>query len=165
MRKHTRPKTGGRAKGTPNRLTTTLRETIQEALEAEAGNLPDLLAQLKPSERVAAFTRLAQLVLPPRPQADQEHIEQPLFAALQFCSFCCVLYSFLDWLWVGVPKKVFCFGGCVYWVIGFNSAGHFFWWLDCCCSLLCFVLGVVVRCNNLGQVLFELLAVVATKGR
>jgi hypothetical protein len=80
MRKHTRPKTGGRAKGTPNRLTTTLRETIQEALEAEAGNLPDLLAQLKPSERVAAFTRLAQLVLPPRPQADQEHIEQPLFA-------------------------------------------------------------------------------------
>lgn len=80
MRKHTRPKTGGRAKGTPNRLTTTLRETIQEALEAEASNLPDLLAQLKPSERVAAFTRLAQLVLPPRPQADQEHIEQPLFA-------------------------------------------------------------------------------------
>jgi hypothetical protein len=49
-------------------------------LEAEASNLPELLAQLKPSERVAAFTRLAQLVLPPRPQADQEHIEQPLFA-------------------------------------------------------------------------------------
>jgi hypothetical protein len=80
MRKHTRPKTGGRTKGTPNRLTASLRETIQEALQGEADNLPDLLAQLKPAERVTAFTRLAQLVLPPRPQADQEHIEQPLFA-------------------------------------------------------------------------------------
>jgi hypothetical protein len=65
-----RHKTGGRSKGTPNRVTGSVR----------AVHLPELLEQLKPNERVTAFIRLTQLVTPPvRPEPTDPFVEQPLF--------------------------------------------------------------------------------------
>jgi hypothetical protein len=75
-----RNKTGGRSKGTPNRVTGSVREVIQAIVEGEAVHLPELLEQLKPNERVTAFIRLTQLVTPPvRPEPTDPFVEQPLF--------------------------------------------------------------------------------------
>lgn len=58
-------KTGGRQKGTPNRLTFQTRQILVNVLNAELCNLPVLLEQLTPSERVDAVCKLSKLALPP----------------------------------------------------------------------------------------------------
>lgn len=60
-----REKTGGRQKGTPNKLTFQTRQVLMNALNYELNNLPMLLEQLKPIERVDAILRLSRLILPP----------------------------------------------------------------------------------------------------
>lgn len=57
-------KTGGRAKGTPNRMTKELREVLKAVLYEEINNIPDLLNGLTPKERIDALIRLAPYVLP-----------------------------------------------------------------------------------------------------
>ena len=58
-------KTGGRQKGTPNKLTFQTRQILVNVLNAELCNLPELLTQLTPSERVDAVCKLSKFALPP----------------------------------------------------------------------------------------------------
>ena len=59
-----KPKTGGRAKGTPNRITLAIRQAISEALESEAPNIQRDLQSLSPSQRISAIIKLSALVIP-----------------------------------------------------------------------------------------------------
>jgi len=59
-----KPKTGGRIKGTPNRITLAIRQAISEALEAEAPNIQKDLQSLSPSQRISAIIKLSALVIP-----------------------------------------------------------------------------------------------------
>ena len=58
-------KTGGRQKGTPNKLTFQTRQILVNVLNHELCNLPSLLQQLTPSERVDAVCKLSKFALPP----------------------------------------------------------------------------------------------------
>ena len=58
-------KTGGRQKGTPNKLTFQTRQILVNVINAELCNLPSLLEQLTPSERVDAVCKLSKFALPP----------------------------------------------------------------------------------------------------
>ena len=57
-------KTGGREQGTPNRVTKELRAILKDVLYEEICNLPDLLKELPPKERVELMVRLTSFVLP-----------------------------------------------------------------------------------------------------
>jgi hypothetical protein len=61
-----RIKTGGRVKGTPNVLTSELRETLKEFLSNEISNLSkqDVLSKLTLSERLVFITKILPYVLP-----------------------------------------------------------------------------------------------------
>lgn len=59
-----RLKTGGRMKGTPNRITLEIRQAIAEALKDELGRLPETLKSLQGAAKIAAITKLASFVLP-----------------------------------------------------------------------------------------------------
>lgn len=57
-------KTGGREKGTPNRVTKELRTVLKDVFYEELRNLPELLKDLPPKERLELVIRLAPFVLP-----------------------------------------------------------------------------------------------------
>ena len=57
-------KVGGRKKGTPNRLTAEIRSTLKAVMDEEISNIPDLLEQLEPKERLDMLIRLMPYTLP-----------------------------------------------------------------------------------------------------
>ena len=57
-------KYGGRKKGTPNSITTELREIISGILKNEWKNIPKLLKKLSPKDRVNAILKITQYTLP-----------------------------------------------------------------------------------------------------
>ena len=57
-RKKGHPKTGGRGKGTPNRVTTSIREWINEVLNNNRTQFEKDLKVLEPHQRVAIFEKL-----------------------------------------------------------------------------------------------------------
>ena len=57
-------KTGGRQKGTPNKLTFQIRQVLTNALADEINELPSLLSQLEPAQKLDAICKLAKFVLP-----------------------------------------------------------------------------------------------------
>lgn len=57
-------KTGGRVKGTPNKLTKEIRIILKNLLAIEIENLPDLLEQLEPRDRWELIMKLMPYVLP-----------------------------------------------------------------------------------------------------
>lgn len=57
-------KTGGRTKGTPNRVTKELRDRLKSVFYEELENLPSLLAQLSPEKRADLLVRMAPYLLP-----------------------------------------------------------------------------------------------------
>lgn len=57
-------KTGGRSKGTPNAVTRDLREVVRELVEGNVGRIREDLEALEPRERVAAWLKLTEFVLP-----------------------------------------------------------------------------------------------------
>lgn len=57
-------KTGGRVKGTPNRLTYQARLVLLEALDGEIHELPNLLSELSPKDRLEILCKLLPYVLP-----------------------------------------------------------------------------------------------------
>jgi hypothetical protein len=59
-----RIKTGGRIKGTPNKITSETRELLFVIVNNEIENLPMILAQLEPRERVYVLTKLLPFVFP-----------------------------------------------------------------------------------------------------
>ena len=62
-------KTGGRTKGTPNKLTNSIRETLAEVLNNYTlESLVNDLTELTPFERIKVTTGLYRLTLPPMKQ-------------------------------------------------------------------------------------------------
>lgn len=57
-------KTGGRQKGTPNRLTKELRASLKNVLHNELENLVSNLDKLEPKDRLDVVVKLIQFVLP-----------------------------------------------------------------------------------------------------
>ena len=57
-------KVGGRKKGTPNRLTAEIRNTLKAVMDEQISNIPDLLEQLEPKERLDMLIRLMPYTLP-----------------------------------------------------------------------------------------------------
>jgi hypothetical protein len=72
-----RIKKGGRTKGTPNKLTSSIRETLADVLTDYSNEtLRSDLNDLTPQERIKAITNLYRLTLPPikpeLPEVNQE---------------------------------------------------------------------------------------------
>ncbi len=57
-------KTGGRAPGTPNRLTREIRETLKALIDRELDQLPALIESLPPDKRLELLIKLLPYVLP-----------------------------------------------------------------------------------------------------
>lgn len=59
-----RGRLGGRAKGTPNKVTTELKQWVAKVVKKNRRQLEDDLAALEPKDRVAMLERLMQYVIP-----------------------------------------------------------------------------------------------------
>lgn len=59
-----RKKTGGRAAGTPNKITATTREALKLFLEAQRPEVEKAFKKLSPKEKVFAYTRLLPFITP-----------------------------------------------------------------------------------------------------
>ena len=57
-------KTGGRAKGTPNRTTAETKELLQAIISKELDKLGEMLELLEPNERINAVSKLLPYILP-----------------------------------------------------------------------------------------------------
>ena len=57
-------KTGGRQRGTPNKVTADLRKVLKQIIAAELEAFPKTLAQLPGKDRVELVLRLMPFVLP-----------------------------------------------------------------------------------------------------
>lgn len=71
-------KTGGRKKGTPNKLTGMVRDMISDSVSKELQSLPYLLDQLEPREKIDAIIKLLPYLIPKiqhQPIEDQEKKE------------------------------------------------------------------------------------------
>ncbi len=69
-----RPKYGGRKSGTPNKATSELRERVSELLEGRFDAVAADLDQMEPKDRVAAYIKLMEFVLP---KQRESKIEMP----------------------------------------------------------------------------------------
>lgn len=65
-------KTGGRAKGTPNRTTTETKALLQSIISEEIDNLAEMLDKLEPLERVNAVAKLLPYILPKQSEVKAE---------------------------------------------------------------------------------------------
>lgn len=73
-------KTGGRKTGTPNKLTFETRQLLVNALADEFEQLPELLKELNPTERIDAICKLSKFALPavaPVSIVKVERVEKP----------------------------------------------------------------------------------------
>jgi len=66
-------KTGGRAKGTPNVANRDLREVVRALVEDNAEQVRQDLAALDPKERVSAWLKLAEFLLPKLQRTEATH--------------------------------------------------------------------------------------------
>lgn len=57
-------KTGGRQKGTPNKLTREIRSLLKDIVYQEIENLPDTLSRLEPKERAELLVKILAYTLP-----------------------------------------------------------------------------------------------------
>lgn len=58
------PKTGGRVKGTPNKVTYSLKEWITSLIEKQRPQIEKDLQNLEPKERLQMIEKLMQYVIP-----------------------------------------------------------------------------------------------------
>ncbi|AEI51204.1 hypothetical protein [Runella slithyformis] len=57
-------KTGGRTKGTPNRLTKEIRAVLKDVIGQQLESMPDILETLQPKEKLEFIIKLMPYVLP-----------------------------------------------------------------------------------------------------
>ena len=76
-----RVKTGGRAKGTPNKITAETREILFDIVKNEIDNLPSLLEQMEVRERVYILTKLMPFVFP-KVAEDHKTSSEPVIICL-----------------------------------------------------------------------------------
>lgn len=71
----------GRPKGALNKTNELLKEELAAILEGEIAQIPELLENLNPKDRLDTIIKLLPFVVPKRKEETQvqEHIEQPLF--------------------------------------------------------------------------------------
>jgi hypothetical protein len=84
-----RQKTGGRLKGTPNKVTTQVREAIAEFAEANVGKLQawlDAVAAKDPAKAAELFVRLLDFHIPKlaRTEVKEEPREEPQLIQIRF---------------------------------------------------------------------------------
>lgn len=72
-----RTKHGGRRKGTPNKITGTVKEMIKISLTKELKSLPKLLSELSPKERVDALIKFLPYLIP-KMDAEMERSQNPV---------------------------------------------------------------------------------------
>jgi hypothetical protein len=71
----------GRPKGTPNKLTSELRDTLKALIDIELENLPGVLAELPARERAELVVKLLPYVLP-KVEPAPFHIGEPFSESL-----------------------------------------------------------------------------------
>ncbi|MDF1517880.1 MAG: hypothetical protein RQ864_05590 [Lutibacter sp.] len=72
-------KTGGRAKGTPNRTTAETKKMLQSIIGKEIESLSFLLDKLEPNERINAISKLLPYIMPKQSEINIEPMKiQPL---------------------------------------------------------------------------------------
>ncbi len=59
-----RIKTGGRTKGTPNKITSEIKEIFKEIIECNLPQLQNDILELSPKERIDVLLRLSEFVIP-----------------------------------------------------------------------------------------------------
>ena len=59
-----RVKTGGRTKGTPNKVTSELRDSLKQLIDGELIGLSERLEELEPKERVELLIKLLPYIMP-----------------------------------------------------------------------------------------------------
>ena len=59
-----RVKTGGRTKGTPNKVTSELRDSLKQVIDGELISLSERLEELEPKERVELLIKLLPYIMP-----------------------------------------------------------------------------------------------------
>lgn len=77
------PKTGGRKKGTPNKVTGDLREWLSGFLNGNREQLEKDFAALEPNERIFAFPRLIGYIIPKQQAVTVEAQVEAEFKQLQ----------------------------------------------------------------------------------
>jgi hypothetical protein len=77
------PKTGGRAKGTPNKVTTDLRTWINELLDNSRERLETDLNALEPKDRLIILEKLMQYVIPKQQSVSIDAQIQAEYACLE----------------------------------------------------------------------------------
>jgi hypothetical protein len=77
MRTKGTQKTGGRAKGTPNKVTTDLRTWVSMLIENNRERLEKDLETLEPKERWMLIEKLMQYVIPKKKEEEQEERNAP----------------------------------------------------------------------------------------
>ena len=76
MANRTKTEGSGRKKGTPNKLTHEIRESIRQALGGELDKLPETLDALPPVQRVDVVLKLLKYVLPPIEAVSSNEIDE-----------------------------------------------------------------------------------------
>jgi hypothetical protein len=59
-----RVKTGGRAKGTPNKVTTEIKDVFKEIIECNLSQIETDIMELSPKDRIDVILKLSEYVLP-----------------------------------------------------------------------------------------------------
>ena len=66
------PKTGGRKKGTPNRITAETRNWLQKFLKGKRADIVEAWDKLKPVEKIEAYQKLLSYIVPKQQAATAE---------------------------------------------------------------------------------------------
>lgn len=68
------PKTGGRIKGTPNKVTGTLKEFISEIIDENRERIREDLEALEPKDRLQVLEKMMQYVIPKQKEMDLKNM-------------------------------------------------------------------------------------------
>jgi hypothetical protein len=75
-------KTGGRNKGTPNKISKEFQEALEEFMSNAIEEIPQLYDKLKPKEKIEYFIKLSPYITPKKQERfniGEEIPDQPLF--------------------------------------------------------------------------------------
>lgn len=68
------PKTGGRVKGTPNKVTSSLKEWISSLIDENREQIENDLKSLEPKERLQILSRFLEYIIPKAKTESEEEI-------------------------------------------------------------------------------------------
>lgn len=77
-----RQKTGGRVKGTPNKMTNDVRQMLVNFLDDKFSEVLELWDDLDNREKISLFLQLAKIVLPKPQPEPPTNAERPIFTGI-----------------------------------------------------------------------------------